>query len=86
LPTGTAPTLEHENGKSLVDLSLAKPTRVVIVTWLLVFFIRRDLLLSGSSLVAASALAASGPGPTARAQEQQPGARPAAKYRQRSRR
>jgi hypothetical protein len=39
---------------------------VVIVTWLLVFFIRRDLLLSGSSLVAASALAASGPGPTRR--------------------
>jgi hypothetical protein len=34
------PTLEDENGKSLVGFSLlAKPTRLAIVPWLLVFFI-----------------------------------------------
>jgi len=34
------PTLEDENGKPLADLGLlAKPTRLAIVPWLLVFFI-----------------------------------------------
>src|SRR5262245_63408518 len=40
LPTGTAPTLEHGNGKPLADSGLlAKPTPLAIVPWLLVFFI-----------------------------------------------
>jgi len=34
------PTLEDENGKPLADLGLlAKPARLAIVPWLLVFFI-----------------------------------------------
>src|SRR5215471_6783979 len=38
---GLRPTLEDENGKSLADLSLlAEPTRLAVVPWLLVFFIR----------------------------------------------
>jgi len=42
LLTGLRPTLEDENGKSLADLSLlAGPTRLAVVPWLLVFFIRR---------------------------------------------
>jgi hypothetical protein len=40
LRTGLRPTLEDENGTPLVDLGLlAKPTRLAIVPWLLVFFI-----------------------------------------------
>jgi hypothetical protein len=41
LPTSFRPTLEDENGNPLADLGLlAKPTRLAIVSWLLVFFIK----------------------------------------------
>ena len=40
MPTGGPPTLEDENRKPLADLGLlAKPTRLAIVPWLLVFLI-----------------------------------------------
>jgi hypothetical protein len=40
LPTGFRPTLEDENGKPLADLALlAKPPRLAMVPWLLIFFI-----------------------------------------------
>jgi len=42
------PTLEDENGKPLAGLGLlAKPTRLAIVLWLLVFFIDADTLIGG---------------------------------------
>jgi hypothetical protein len=51
LLTGYRPTLEDENGKPLADLGLlAKPTRLAIVPWLVIFFIK-GAISSRSSVV-----------------------------------
>jgi len=47
LLTGLRPTLEDETGKSLADLSLlAEPAPLAVIPWLLVFFIKYDLVLN----------------------------------------
>jgi hypothetical protein len=64
LPTSFRPTLEDENGNPLADLGLlAKPTRLAIVSWLLVFFIKGAS--SSRCSAAGSGVAARGEGAAA---------------------